>query len=163
MRMLHLPLVAALAACGNAPGTATAQWVGIGAGSNVDEQVTGPARAGWCAESGTVLLEVQVEDRVAGALWRFDTLAPGSFPIALAVASDTVRPSAAIAARYLYLDEVRGYRGLSGTLQITVVDSTEISATAAALVQRVGETDTLRFTATFNQLPLVRDETLCMR
>ena len=157
MRMLLLTVVAALAACGNGPGTGTAQWTGVG----VDETVHGKAQAGWCAESRTVLLEVSAEDRVAGASWRFDSLAPGEFPLAPPVPADSARVAAAAAARYVHLDEVRGYRALTGTLRVTAVDSTEISATVEGLLQRVGEIDTLQFTARFHRVPLSRDETLC--
>ena len=43
----------------------------------------------------------------------------------------------------------------------TPSDSAAISVTVEATLQRVGDTDTVRFTAQFRRIPLTRDATLC--
>ena len=157
MRMLLLPLLGAVTACGPRPGMATARWVG----SEIDITVSGEARGGWCPEARAVLLDVLADDRVAGVAWHYDSLVPGTYPVVPPTPSDSAAAGGAVAARYVYLDEVRGYQGLSGTLKVTAVDSAAISVTVEATLQRVGQTDTVRFTALYHRIPLTRDATLC--
>lgn len=155
--LASLALSAGIAACGAKAGTATARWTGGG----VDEEVSGVAVGGWCPSDGTVLLEVQEEDRIAGLSWRADTLRPDSAVINLP--SDSLIPGnyASTAARYVHLDEVRGYRGVTGMARVTSADTLAFSATVDARLQRVGEQDTVHFIATFDRVPLLRDVTLC--
>lgn len=154
--LLFLPVLVA-AACGPPPGTATARWVGPG----VDQEVTGKALGGWCPPSGTVLLEVQDGDRIAGLSWRAESLVVDSSVINLPSPADSTGTYASVAARYVYLDEVRGYRGVTGTARVTSADTLAFSATVDARLQRVGEADTVHFIATFDRVPLTRDVTLC--
>jgi len=157
MRTLFLLPVLALAGCGSKAGTGHARWTGLG----VDVEVAGKALGGWCAESGMVLLEVSQGDRIAGLSWRADTLVADSAALNLPNDADTVGTHAAAAARYIYLDEVRGYRGITGVARITSADTLAFSASVDGRLQRLGEEDTVHFTATFDRVPLTRDLTLC--
>jgi hypothetical protein len=155
--LASLSLSAGLAACGSKAGTGTARWEGPG----VEVAVEGKALGGWCPASGAVLLEVSDGDRVAGLSWRADTLVADSSVINLPNDADTAGTYASAAARYVYLDEVRGYRGVTGMARVTSADTLAFSATVEARLQRVGEQDTVHFIATFDRVPLSRDETLC--
>lgn len=157
MRALLLLPVLGLAACGPTPGAANARWTGPG----VDVAVTGVAKGGWCPASGVVLLEVRDGDRIAGLRWRADSLVADSSVINLPGPADTIGTFVAVAARYLYLDEVRGYRGVTGWARITSADTLALSASVDGRLQRVGEQDTVHFIAHFDRVPLTRDETLC--
>ena len=154
--LLFLPLLG-LAACGSQAESGRARWTGQG----VDVEVSGEAQGGWCPESGTVLVEVSADDRIAGLSWRADPLVPDSAPLNLPNDADTSRTRASAAARYLYLDEVRGYRAVTGTARVTSADTAAFSATVEGRLQRVGDQDTVHFIATFDRVPLVRDVTLC--
>ena len=157
MRMLVLSLLMAVSACGPGAGNAMAHWSGAG----VDVSLAGPARGGWCPASRTVLLDLTEDDRVAGLVWHYDSLVPGRDSVGPPGSPDSVIGGASVAARYLSLDEVRGYRSLSGMLQVIAVDSTQISAKVDASLQRVGAVDTVHFTAEFYRIPLTQDTTLC--
>lgn len=159
MRMLLCLLVGVLAACGPNAGNAKAHWVGMA----VDVSLAAPARGGWCPNSRTVLVEAVSGDRAAGFKWRFDSLRPGSYPVGLPATGDSLGSGVSAAARYIQLDEIRGYRSINGTMTVTAVDTTRISATVSATLQRVGEPDSVHLTATFHAVPLQRDTTLCPR
>ncbi len=159
MRMLLFSLVGALTACGPGAGNGRAHWVG----TLVDVSLTAPARGGWCPISRTVLVEANAGDRATGFSWRYDSLSPGVYPVGLPATADSARSGASVAARYIQLDEVRGYRSIVGTLTVTAVDTTAISARVAATLQRVGEPDSIHYTATFHAVALQRDSTLCPR
>ncbi|HWA40605.1 MAG TPA: hypothetical protein VG712_03280 [Gemmatimonadales bacterium] len=157
MRKLCFLLSGSLLAVGCARGQGTAHWTGPG----VDERVAGAATGGWCPASGEVLLEVSEEDRIAGLSWRGSPLVADSAPLNLPNDADSVGTRASAAARYVYLDEVRGYRSVTGVARITSADTLAFSATVEGRLQRVGEQDTVHFIATFDRVPLTRDETLC--
>ena len=157
MRMLLCSLVGVLAACGPYAGNAKARWVGTA----VDVSLAAPARGGWCPVSRTVLVDAAAGDRATGFKWRFDSLKPGTYPIGLPGAADSLGSGASAAARYIQLDEIRGYRSINGTMTVTAVDTTKISATVSATLQRVGDPDSIHLTATFHAVPLQRDSTLC--
>ena len=165
MRTLLLLPVLGLAACGSTAGTGTARWTAAGG----DVTVAGKATGGWCPASGVVLLEVSEGDRLAGLSWRADPLVADSAVIELPNVADSVADSAAavprayasVAARDVFLSEVRGYRGVSGMARVTSADTLAFSATVEARLQRAGEIDTAQFTATFDRVPLTRDLTLC--
>lgn len=157
MRTLLFLSVLGLVACGSKAGSGHARWTG----PNVDITVEGKALGGWCAESGMVLVEVSEGDRIAGLAWRADPLVADSAPLNLPNDADTVGTHASTAARYIYLDEVRGYRGITGVARITSADTLAFSATVDGRMQRLGEEDTVHFTATFDRVPLTRDLTLC--
>src|SRR5437868_9302180 len=140
MRMLLFTLVGALAACGPRAGDGEAHWVGPG----VDISLKGKATGGWCPVSRTVLVEVIDQDRAAGLSWQFDSLRPGVYPVVLPAEADSVRSGIAVVARYIQLDEVRGYRSLIGTVTVTAVDTMKITARIAATLQRVGNPDSIR-------------------
>ena len=159
MRMLLFTLIGALGACGPGTGKGEAHWVGTG----VDISFAAPAHGGWCASTRTVLVEAIDRDRATGFSWRYDSLRPGVYPVGLPSTADSTGSGAAIAARYLQLDEIRGYRSIAGTVTVTEVDTTTISAKVAATLQRVGEQDSVHFTATFHAVELRRDSTLCSR
>jgi hypothetical protein len=159
MRMLLLMLVGALAACGPRAGIGEAHWVGPG----VDVALKGKAKGGWCPNSRMVLVEVIDRDRAAGFSWQFDSLRPGVYPVVLPAEVDSARSGIAVVARYIQLDEVRGYRSLIGTVTVTAVDTLQLTARVAATLQRVGNPDSVRFTAAFRAVPLARDTTLCTR
>jgi hypothetical protein len=159
MRMLLCTLVGALAACGPRVGNGEAHWVGPG----VDIALKGKATGGWCPNSRTILVEAIDKDRSAGFAWQFDSLRPGVYSVALPAAVDSIRSGISVAARYIQLDEVRGYRGVIGTVTVTAVDTMAISARVAATLQRVGNPDSVHFTATFHAVALARDSTLCAR
>ena len=108
-----------------------------------------------------MLLEVSDGDRIAGLRWRADSLVADSAVINLPGSADTIGTFTAVAARYIYLAEVRGYRGVTGMVQVTSADTQAFSATVDGRLQRVGEQDTVHFTATFDRVPLRRDQTLC--
>lgn len=152
-----LALTAGIGGCAPRTGTGTARWVGPG----VEEEVSGPASGGWCPASGMVLLEVQQDHRIAGLSWQATPLVPDSAVIDLPSTEDLPGTHAAAAARYVYLDEVRGYRGVAGTARVTSADTLAFSATVEGRLQRVGEMDTVHFIATFDRVPLTRDVTLC--
>jgi hypothetical protein len=107
------------------------------------------------------MVEAAEDDRVVGVVWRYDSLVAGTFPIATPAAPESVSTGAAVAARYVHLDEVRGYRAVSGAWRVTKVDSTTLSGTVDGTLQRVGEADTVHFTASFERVPLTRDTTIC--
>ncbi|HEX7918874.1 MAG TPA: hypothetical protein VF454_05680 [Gemmatimonadales bacterium] len=157
MRTLLLLPVFGLLACGSQAGSGHARWTGLG----VDVSVTGKGRGGWCAESGMVLLEVSEGDKIAGLSWRAAPLVADSAVLDLPSDTDTVGTHAAAAARYIYLDEVRGYRAITGMAHVTSADTLAFSATVEGRLQRLGEEDTVHFTATFDRVPLTRDLTLC--
>ena len=159
MRMLLFSLVGALTACGPGAGNAKAHWLGTA----VDVSMTAPARGSWCPVSRTVLVEATAGDRATGVSWRFDSLRPGVYPVGLPATADSAGSGASVAARYIQLDEVRGYRSINGTLTVTSIDTTSISAKVAATLQRVGEPDSIHYTATFHAVRLQRDSTLCPR
>jgi hypothetical protein len=108
-----------------------------------------------------VLLEVSEEDRIAGLRWRGSPLVADSAPLNLPNDADSAGTRASAAARYSYLDEVRGYRSVTGTARVTSADTLAFSATVEGRLQRVGEDDTVHFIATFERVPLSRDQTLC--
>ncbi len=159
MRMLLFSLIGALAACGPGAGNGKAHWVGTA----VDVSLAAPARGGWCPTNRTVLVEATAGDRATGFSWRFDSLSPGVYPVGLPATADPAGSGASVAARYIELDEVRGYRSINGTLTVTAVDTTTISARVAATLQRVGAPDSVHYTATFHAVVLQRDSTLCPR
>lgn len=154
--LLFLPVLG-LAACGSMAGTGDARWTGEG----VDVAVAGKALGGWCPTSGVVLLEVSDGDRIAGLSWRADPLVTDSAVLNLPNDADTLVTHASAAARYLQLDEIRGYRSVTGMARVTSADTLAFSATVDGRLQRVGETDTVHFIATFDRVPLTRDLTLC--
>lgn len=156
-KLLSIIFVGVLAACGPKAGMGSARWTGTG----VDEQVAGKAVGGWCPATGAVLVEVSDEDRVAGLSWRGMPLVADSAPLDLPNDADSIGTRASAAARYVYLDEVRGYRAVTGMAQVTSADTLAFTATVEGRMQRVGEQDTVHFTATFDRVPLVRDVTLC--
>ena len=157
MRKLLFLLTGSLLASGCGTAQGTARWTGPG----VDERVAGKAVGGWCPASGEVLLEVSEEDRIAGLSWRGSPLVADSAPLNVPNDADTIGTRASAAARYVYLDEVRGYRSVTGVARVTSADTLAFSATVEGRLQRVGEQDTVHFIATFDRVPLVRDETLC--
>ncbi|HVX87659.1 MAG TPA: hypothetical protein VG940_01940 [Gemmatimonadales bacterium] len=157
MRKLLFILSGSFLVAGCTTGRGTAHWTGPG----VDERVSGTAMAGWCPASGTVLLEVSEEDRIAGLSWRGSPLVADSAPLNLPNDADTAGTRASAAARYVYLDEVRGYRSVTGMARVTSADTLAFSATVEGRLQRVGEQDTVHFIATFDRVPLTRDQTLC--
>lgn len=159
MRMLLFSLVGALAACGPRAGHVKAHWTG----TTVDVSLAASARGGWCPARRAVLVDAIADDRATGFSWRYDSLKPGAYPVGLPASSDSAGSGVSIAARYIQLDEVRGYRSINGTLTVTAVDTTMISARVAATLQRVGEPDSIHYTATFHAVPLQRDSTLCPR
>ena len=152
-----LPTLLLASACGPEAGTASARWTAPGS----EVEIEGEAHGSWCPESGVVLLEVSEGDRIVGLRWRSDSLTTGEAPIDLPNEADTIGTKAAVAARYVQLDEVRGFRGVQGTARITSADTLGVSATVEARLDRLHDVDTLHLTATFSRVPLVRDPTLC--
>lgn len=155
MRMLVLALVATIVACAPRSGRAEARWTVNG----VEVEVAGTPRGGWCPSTKTILLEVTEDERVAGLAWRYDSLVPGE--VVVTPPPDSFALGAWFAVRYVQLDEVRGYRSLAGTMQVTSVDTLRITARVTATLQRVGEEDTVHVTARFDRVPLTLDPSLC--
>ena len=159
MRMILCALAGLLAGCGPYAGNAKAHWTGAA----VDVALAAPAEGGWCPNSRTVLVDAIDGDRATGFKWQFDSLRPGTYPVGLPTTSDSLGSGISVAARYIQLDEVRGYRSTNGTMTVTAVDTQTNSAKVPATLQRVGDPDSIHYTATFHRVALQRDTTLCSR
>jgi hypothetical protein len=158
MRNLAPIVLALVTGCGLRNGQVSARWTTpTGAVT-----MTAPASGAWCAERGTLLVQATEGDRVVGFTWHFDSLASASVPLTPPMPLDSTPVYAASAAlRYVADGEVRGFRSRSGSLDITVVDTSMIDARLAAKLQRTGRTDSADLSATFRRIRLVRDTTLC--
>ena len=152
-------LLSLLAGCGLREGRMTAQW----AAPKGPLKLSAPATAGWCPESRTILLQGVEADRVVGVVWRYDSLAPASVPLAPPQPADSLKVPASAALRYLGDGMILGYRSVNGLLRVTAVDTARIDVRLEATLQRTGGTDTTRLSATFRRVPLTRDATLCGR
>jgi hypothetical protein len=154
----HLLVLGALAACGGGRGMVDARWQ-VG---DDDVEVSTEGKGGWCPSTSVILIEGIEGDRAVGVHWHYDSLAPGSFELEPPAGPDSAVTGASVGARYVHLDEVRGFRSLSGRLTVRAIDSSAVSGSLTAMLQRVGETDSTTLTMTFDRVPLVLDATLCV-
>jgi hypothetical protein len=153
-------LLAALAACGPRPGTVQARWETPQGEVKVDVR----GKAGWCPETRTILVDATQQDDAVGVFWRYTGGGPVPGALELGPPPDSTGEGAPAnaALRYVHLDEIRGYRSLSGTLTLGAADSSAVSGTLTARMQRVGEADTTPLAMEFHAVPLVRDATVCV-
>ncbi|MDP9144628.1 MAG: hypothetical protein M3N43_08005, partial [Actinomycetota bacterium] len=136
MRIIVATLAGTLIACGLPTGEGRGAW-GTPEGGR---EVTGPAVASWCAGRGRVLLELSHEQGTIGVLWRYGTLVAESLAVVSPQPTDSVVipiPSASVVLRYVEAAEVRGYSAFSGTVQITEVDTTTLSANVQVRMMRL--------------------------
>lgn len=162
MRIIVPALAGTLIACGAPAGEGTAAW----RTPEGDRELSGPAIASWCAERSRVLLELPHEQGTVGVLWRYGALVPESLGVVPPQPADSgviPVPSASVALRYVEGAEVRGYSAFAGTVRITAIDSTSITAALQVKLQPVEGTDTTDLTAQFHQVPLTVDPTVCER
>lgn len=152
-------LLVMLMACSGRAGRVEVRW----GPADSAQQFRGDASAAWCAERRLVLLQATDADRAVGLTWHFDSLVRDSVAVAAPTADDSLVPYASAALREIRNQEMRGYRSVSGTLWITAIDSTRISARLHAVLQRIGRPDTTTLTADFRAVPMQRDTTLCTR
>jgi hypothetical protein len=153
----HFLLLGALTACTPEEGKVTALWQ-VG-GEEIE--VAGAGEGKWCPASGRILVDATEGDRAVGVLWHFDSLVPASYPLGAPTGTDSGVTGASAAARYVHLDEVRGYRSLSGQLTVKGIDSTRVSGEVTALLQRIGEPDSINMTMIFKGIRLAVDSTVC--
>ena len=155
-----LLLLIGLAACGPRPGTVTARWVG----SQGPVEFEAPGVGSWCPETRIVLIDATKGDDAVGVLWRYEGEAPATGTLALGLPPDSTptQTPATAALRYLHLDEVRGYRSITGSVALTAADTVAVTGTLTARMQRVGEVDSTELEMTFHAIPLVRDVTACV-
>src|SRR6478736_6349898 len=153
-------LLAAVAACGPRPGTVQARWQGATGPGTLD--VVG--KGTWCPDTRTVLVDATEEDEAVGVFWRYPAtgMVAGTLDLGLPTDSTPEQAPGSAALRYVHLDEVRGFRSLSGTMTLTAADSTHVTGTLTARMQRVGEADTTGLEMEFHAIPLVRDVTICV-
>jgi hypothetical protein len=153
----HLLVLGAVTACGLGKGGVDAAWQVAGE----RHEVTTEGRSGWCPAASMILVEGTEGDRAVGVHWHYDSLVPATWQLEPPTVADSVVTGASAAVRYVHLDEVRGYRSLSGELTVTAIDSSTVSGRVTAVLQRVGEPDSTALTMTFDRVPLVVDSTLC--
>ena len=153
-------LLAAVAACGPRPGSVQARWQGATGPGALDVGGTGV----WCPETQTVLVDATEGDDAVAVFWRYPAtgLVAGTVDLGLPTDSTEERAPGSAALRYVHLDEVRGYRSLSGTLTLTTADTAFVTGTLTARMQRVGEADSTGLEMEFHAIPLVRDPTICV-
>lgn len=150
-------LLTLLAGCGLRGGRGSAHW-GVDSSAGT---LSAPAAGGWCAETRTILVQAAEGDRVVGFVWRYDSLRPDSALLTVPPPADSQVAGSSAALRFMKNGELRGFRSVGGTLNVTKVDATTIDARLEAKLQRVGRTDSTELTADFRRVPLVRDTTLC--
>lgn len=153
-------LLAAVAACGPRPGTVQARWQKATEPGQLDVAGIGA----WCPETRTIMVDATDGDDAVGVVWRYPAtgLAAGTFALGLPTDSTADAAPGSAALRYVHLDEVRGFRSLTGTLTLTAADSTHVTGTLTAQMQRVGEVDTTGLEMEFHAIPLARDVTVCV-
>jgi hypothetical protein len=153
-------LLAAVAACGPRSGSVQARWEGSTGPIELDVAGVGV----WCPETRTVLVDATEGDDAVAIFWRYpeNGLAAGTVDLGLPTDSTVERAPGSAALRYVHLDEVRGFRSLSGTLTLTAADTTTVTGTVTARMQRVGETDSTGLEMEFHAIRLVRDVTVCV-
>ena len=151
-------VLGALAACSGGRGVVDARWQVTGEELEIDA----PGKGGWCPSYSLILIEATDGDRAVGVRWHYDSLAPGAWDLEPPTDLDSVVTGASAAVRYVHLDEVRGYRSLSGRLTVRAVDSSTVSGDVTAVLQRIGDADTATLTMTFDRIPLALDATLCV-
>ena len=154
----HLLVLGALAACHPGRGTVDARW--LDGADHLD--IVAEGRAGWCPASGTIMVEGTDEDRAAAVRWHDDSLKSRSWQLEVPTVPDSAVTGASAVLRYVHLDEVRGYRSLSGELTVASIDSASVTGRFSALLQRIGEADSVRLTMSFDRVPLMVDSTLCV-
>lgn len=154
----YLLLVGALAACGTGRGKVHAEWQVAGE----EKEFSTEGEGAWCASSGRAFVAGLEGDRAVGVHWHFDSLVPATFELEPPTSPDSTVTGASAAARYVYLDEVRGYRSLSGQLAVTKIDSATVSGRLNAIMQQLGQPDSMTLTMTFDRIALVADTTLCV-
>jgi len=155
-----LLLLVGLSACGPRPGTVQARWQGPQGPVAFEAKGQGA----WCPETRTILVDATKGDDAVGVLWRYAEGGPATGTLELGLPPDTtpMQTPGTAALRYLHLDEVRGYRSISGTVTITGADTTALTGTLTAKMQRVGEVDSTELAMEFHAIPLVRDVTVCV-
>jgi hypothetical protein len=153
-------LLALVAACGPRPGTVQARWQG----SQGEIEVRVEGQGSWCPETRTVLIDATQGDDAVGVFWRYPAggLGPGEVELGLPPDSTGEPAPGSAALRYVHLDETRGYRSVSGTLTLSAADTTAVTGTLAAKMQRVGEADSTDLAMEFHAVPLFRDPTVCV-
>lgn len=155
---LHLLLLGGVAACSSGRGMVDARWLD----QAEHLEIVTEGRAGWCPSSRMILVEATDEDRAAAVHWHFDSLGPSSYRLEVPTVPDSVVTGASAVLRYVHLDEVRGYRSLSGELTVESPDSSAVSGRVTAVLQRTGESDSTTLEMSFDRVPLVVDSTLCV-
>jgi hypothetical protein len=155
---VHLLLLGGLAACHPGRGTVDARWLD----QAEPLKIVTEGRAGWCPSSGMILVEATEEDRAAAVHWHFDSLGPSSHKLEVPTVPDSTVTGASAVLRYVHLDEVRGYRSLSGELTVESIDSSAVTGRLTAVLQRIGEADSTSLEMSFDRVPLVVDSTLCV-
>lgn len=124
--------------------------------------VVAEGRAGWCPGSGMVLVDAVDGDRTAGVHWHFDSLAPATYRLEMPTVPESTVTGASAVVRYVHLDEIRGYRSLSGVLKVERIDSSKVTGEVTSVLQLSGGSDSTALTMTFDRIPLVIDSTLCV-
>lgn len=157
-RLAFVPLLI-LFGCGRGRGTVAADWRTLEGPQHFSVE----GAAAWCPGRGPILVGGVDGERVAGVVWRTGTPAAGTYALGLPpLPEDTTPPPAAsVAFRYIQLDEVRGYQSVSGSLAVTDTAEGRLSGRVDALLQRIGESDTLTMRMEFRGVRLTVDSTLC--
>lgn len=142
------------------PGELVAEWTGHTAGV-----FHAPLSATHCPATGVVeLFAVRGDTGIGGAVFLRDstTVSAGDYPVFLAATWPEPRPGALAALRWFNVTSITAYEGLRGSIRLEPRDST-LAGSFDVVVQGLEHPDTLKLTARFSGVPLVRADTGCGR
>lgn len=124
------------------------QWVGGDTG-----KLVAPAVAEWCGSLRVLELRAMHGDTgIALALYPADSMSRGEYPIVTPERGESTRPSAAVALRWFAETSIRGFRGDSGAVTLTALDSGAGAGNFAARLRSATEGSRLTVTGSFRGL-----------
>ncbi len=151
-----LALMAALAACGGGSGgdgKLSANWKGRSNGSPSTGGLSTGATASWCGAGKLLeIMAISGDTGVAVLLYPTDGMKSGTFAMIDPLREPVHAGAAAVAARWPDGEQIVGFRGVTGSATLSVVQGT-ISGTITGTMVRPGlQPESLAFTGNFSAL-----------
>ncbi|MEP6474417.1 MAG: hypothetical protein ABJC74_11875 [Gemmatimonadota bacterium] len=147
----------ALAACGGGgsggDGKLSASWKGRSNGSSATGALNTGATANWCGAGKLLeIMAISGDTGVAVLLYPTDGVKSGTFAMIDPLREPVHAGVAAVAARWPDGEQIVGFRGVSGSATLTVVQG-RISGTITGTMVRPGiQPESLAFTGNFSAL-----------
>jgi hypothetical protein len=150
-----LILLFGLAACraseASRKGHLEARWTGPDSG-----RLSGGALAEWCDEQRRLEIRtIEGDTGLAVAVFPDVVLSPDSYRVVAPGSKDSTAPSARVALRYFGRTTINGFQGDSGTVVLEHTDSGQLTGYLAARGTSVSNSERVRISGKFQDLPVV--------